>query len=223
MRRAAFTLLETIIVVAIVVAISAVALPSLASRVTAGRVGQAVLSLQSSAALARADAMDQGRTLTLVAEDVEGEWVLFTEPASSRPSGIAALREPEPAPEGRREVGSFDGVDLAGTLPSADEPPASETAANGGARPAPLGGAGAPPAEPPERRELAVFFADGSCRSGGPIYVLGKDGSRRVVRFGAISASIDVRILPKEQDELSARPPADQPPRLLSGGRGGDR
>ncbi|MFG0312747.1 MAG: hypothetical protein ACF8LL_00970, partial [Phycisphaerales bacterium] len=66
MRRGAFTLLEIVIVVALVVAISAVALPSLASRVTAGRASHAVRALESAVMLTRVESMRRGEPMTQI-------------------------------------------------------------------------------------------------------------------------------------------------------------
>lgn len=225
MHRAAFTLLETIIVVALIVAISAIALPSLALRVTAGRVGHAVLCIETSAAMARADAMELGVPRVLVAEWMDDEWVLFTDELSSRDTaqrgddrqaGQPGMRDPG----ARHEVGSFAGVDFVDQLPAIQDtgvggPGAEQT-------PAPGGDSGPDPADPRlgtmEPRELAVFFPDGSCRTEAPIYLLGRDGSRRVIRLGALASRLDVRVLPNEQDEVRARGESEPGGALLRGG-----
>ena len=91
MRRGGFTLLETMIVVLIVTAISAIFLPSLAGRATASRLGQASRAIESGAALAGAEAMSRGVIIAFVAERWDAEWVLWAEEVEPGGGMIALL------------------------------------------------------------------------------------------------------------------------------------
>ncbi|MCC7388217.1 MAG: prepilin-type N-terminal cleavage/methylation domain-containing protein [Phycisphaerales bacterium] len=210
MRRG-FTLLETMIVVLIVTAISAIVLPGLASRAASGRIGHAAQSLESGAALAAAEAMERGVIVALVAEDWDGQWVLWAEDVEPErlgevlaPRGDLPPLPPEEDRTRRVELASFDGVELTDELP-----PVALGPEEGGP------GMGSGPAEEPdlseeeeplppgehERFMLGVFFPDGSCRAGPAVYLVAEDGRRRVVRFSPLTGRVDVRVLPQEQAE----------------------
>jgi len=80
MRRPAFTILEMVVVILLVIAISAVVLPSLAGRVTAGKMGFAVRMFEVGTSQARTEAITQGSIVALVAERDKNSWVLYAEP-----------------------------------------------------------------------------------------------------------------------------------------------
>lgn len=208
MRRG-FTLLETMIVVLIVTAISAMFLPALASRAASGRVGQATQALESGAALAAAEAMERGVIVAFVAEDWEGEWVLWAEEAEPErlaellaPVGDLPPLPPEESQLHRVEVASFEGVEMTGRLPPVEVSGVEVLGAE-----VPADGRGEFPEQEPllpgehERLVLGIFFPDGSCRAGPTVYLVSDDGRRRVVRFSPLTGRVDVRVLPTEQDE----------------------
>lgn len=245
MRRG-FTLLETMIVVLIVTAISAIILPSLASRATDGRLGLASRSLESGAALAAARAMERGTIVALVAEDWGGEWVLWAEDVEpervgevlASGGGDPASAPVDPRTVQRVELASFDRVELTDRLPAlvdslTGEPDgaAGNDAAGAEGADGPAGSVGEEasllaPGEH-ERHVLGVFFPDGSCRAGPAVYLLAEDGRREVVRFSPLTGRVDVRGLPstlEEAEQQAARESAGAPlPETGTGDAGGRR
>lgn len=210
MRRGGFTLLETMIVVLIVTAISAIFLPSLAARATASRLGQASRAIESGAALAGARAMERGVIIAYVAEAWGDEWVLWAEEVA--PGEVGALLKPaEMSPEAppeedgarRVELASFEGVELTDTLPPAEDEllgpePLDDAAMDEGA----WSGEAALYPEVRERHVLGVFFADGSCRVGPTVYLISKDGDREVIHLRPLTGRVDSRRLPRVSEEL---------------------
>jgi prepilin-type N-terminal cleavage/methylation domain-containing protein len=208
MRRG-FTLLETMIVVLIVTAISAIFLPGLASRAASGRIGHAAQSLESGAALAAAEAMERGVIVALVAEDWDGQWVLWAEDVKPEllgevlaPRGDLPPLPPDEDQTRRVELASFDGVKLTDELPLVAIGPEEEGPGSGrGEEPDPSEEAEPLPPGEHERFVLGVFFPDGSCRAGPAVFLVAEDGRRRVVRFSPLTGRVDIRVLPQEQAE----------------------
>ncbi len=215
MRRGGFTLLETMIVVLIVTAISAIFLPSLAGRATASRLGQASRAIESGAALAGAEAMSRGVIIAFVAERWDAEWVLWAEEVE--PGGVGVLLKPaglspEPAPEEREvrrvEVASFERVELTDRLPPAEDellgPEPIDDAASDHPAMEEEGWSGEAALYPEvrERHVLGVFFADGSCRVGPTVYLLSEDGDREVIYLRPLTGRVDARRLPRVSEEL---------------------
>lgn len=214
MRRGAFTLVETMIVVLIVTAISAIFLPSIAARVTDGRIGHATRSIEAGAALAAAEAMERSTIIAYVAEQWRDEWVLWAEEVDPgqigtllRPAERGLGAAPEDRGAARHELASFEGVRLTDTLPPAlDEllgpEPIDDSAGplssdpGGGDR----GDAGR---DGPDRFVLAVFFADGTCRAGPKMYLVADDGRREAFSLGPLTGRVETRRLPTTSEELS--------------------
>ncbi len=217
MRRGAFTLIETMIVVLIVAAISAIFVPTIAARMTAGKLGHAGRSIESGAALAAAEAMKRSTIVAYVAEQWGDEWVLYAEDVEAGQAGALLRRggpglddmPPEERESRRQELASFAGVQLTDMLP-----PARDEAFG----PAPIGGTGegvstkttAMVGEYPfnaagvghERFVLAVFFADGSCRAGPTMYLVAEDGTREVIRLHPLTGRIETRRLSSVNEEI---------------------
>ncbi|HZW10972.1 MAG TPA: hypothetical protein VFF69_13805 [Phycisphaerales bacterium] len=228
MRRGAFTLLEIMIVVALVVAISAVALPSLASRVAGAQIGHAERSLHAAAALVQAEAMARGAPVSLVAERVGDEWALYAEPGGESGPPSDPGDAPAPPAEGlssRIELARFGEVQLSGALPEADEaspdaPPVETPDALTEPR-LPLNVGDEAPG--PERHEIAVFFPDGGCRPARPTYIVSGQGDRRAVYLRPLTGRVDVRRLPSVSEGFAQRGDADPADSLLPYGTEDDR
>lgn len=233
MRRGGFTLLETMIVVLIVTAISAIFLPSLAGRATANRLEQASRAIESGAALAGAEAMSRGVIVAFVAERWDAEWVLWAEEVE--PSGVGVLLKPagsslELAPEDREvrrvELASFERVELTDRLPPAeDELLGPEPIDDAAMEEEEWSGEAALYPEVRERHVLGVFFADGSCRVGPTVYLISEDGDREVIHLRPLTGRVDARRLPRVSEELEQmeRAGEDQlpPPGVEDAGRSG--
>lgn len=203
MRRGAFTILEVIIVVAIVAAISAVVLPALASRVVEGRTGHAIRAVEAAVVMARVEAVERGEMVALVAERIGDEWVLFAEPFDPHGASEEHSGPFEPPPEARTELIGFAGVRLSGGLPEvgSEESPSAEIV---GTQDPMLDSELAPEAMPePERLRIGLFFPDGGCRSPEPVYLLSAGGARHVLRVRPLTGKADVRRLPDERTEAS--------------------
>ncbi len=221
MRRRAFTLIETMIVVLIVTAISAIFLPTIAARMTDGKLGHATRSIEAGAALAAAKAMERSTIIAYVAEQWGDEWVLYAEDVDPSQIGVL-LQPPEPGLDmppqeretRRQELVSFAGVQLTDMLPPAMDEEFG---------PAPIGGAGGDrssdmlahiPLDAAEvgraRYVLAVFFADGSCRVGPKMYLVADDGKREVVHLHPLTGRIESRRLASVSDELEQLEEADE-------------
>lgn len=230
MRRG-FTLLETMIVVLIVTAISAIFLPALASRATDAELGNASRGIESGAALAAARSMERGSMIALVAEDWDGEWVLWAEEVE--PAGLGELLRPsedlpplppeEDAPP-REELLSFEGVRLTDELPPAVDPATGEALAEQPEEDVSLLEAELREPGVRPRLVLAVFFPDGSCRPGAPVYLVSDDGRREVVRFMPLTGRVEIRGLPPEAveaeqvEEAEPGAPLSPPPTGRAGG-----
>lgn len=210
MRRGAFTLLETMLVVLIVTAISAIFLPSLAARAAASRLGQAGSAIESGAALAAGAAMDRGVVVAFVAEQWDEEWVLWAEEVEPgeiggllKPAGAAPELPPESRERRRTELTSFDGVRLTDTLPPADDEALGPEPIDGPASGGPAWeGEGALEPGVRARHVLGVFFGDGSCRVGPTVYLISNDGEREAVHLRPLTGRVDVRRLPRVREEL---------------------
>lgn len=209
MRRGGFTLLETMIVVLIVTAISAIFLPSLAGRATANRLEQASRAIESGAALAGAEAMSRGVIIAFVAERWGAEWVLWAEEVE--PGGVGALLKPaglspEPPPEDREswraELTSFGRVELTDRLPPAEEELLGPEPIDDATVEEEWTGEAAMYPEVRERHVLGVFFADGSCRVGPTVYLSSEDGDREVIYLRPLTGRVDARRLPRVSEEL---------------------
>ncbi len=262
MRRAAFTVIEMMVVVMIVVAVSAVVLPSLAGRVTAGKMGMAVQALDMATSSARSRAMLESRMYALLAVHEKHAWVLVAQPieqgtavsmlgrlsmgddgtaAGAQVSGVDMRLEGEPGmPDAGtgtmpgfaadmlepvdstrwEELAHFDdAVSFTSQLPSVDstempaqamtgdkiEVPMGSPAPGAAAEAAGAAGIGSVPPSPTDTQPMliGVFFPDGSCRSGRVLYLVGQDGARRSLHFGAISGRLEVRTLPSVAEEAS--------------------
>lgn len=218
MRSRAFTIIELMVVVLIVTAISAIIIPGLAARVAGSRLDGAVRAVEFGAALASGEAMRRGEIVALVAErDRDGSWVLWAETVA--PDRAASVLSPEDGesgpmeevpPEGgerpaRTEVGSFAGVELSREV----RPPAMAGAPGpmeaGVADQEPFGGEGAE--EPfggrsPERWVLGVFFPDGSARAGATVYLASEDGrEQRSVRVRALAGGVESAVVNLSADD----------------------
>ncbi|VAX37747.1 hypothetical protein MNBD_PLANCTO03-110 [hydrothermal vent metagenome] len=221
MRRGAFTLIETMIVVLIVAAISAIFLPTIAARMTDSKLGHASRSIEAGAALAAAEAMKRSTIVAYVAEQWGEEWVLWAEDVEAAEVG-RLLRASEPgadlppdARETRREeLASFSGVRLTDVLPPARD-----------AMPGPgrIGGAGEEVSTEvlgadifgaagvePKRYVLGVFFADGSCRAGPAMYLVAEDGTREVVRLQPLTGRVETRRLSSVSEEIEQLEEAEE-------------
>lgn len=264
MRRPAFTVIEMMVVVMIVVAVSAVVLPALAGRVTAGKMGMAVQALDMATASTRSQAMLDSRMYALLAVHDKHAWVLVTQPVHQSDavsmlgrldrgdSGTAAGSEASDVsmplgkegetglgiPDARsstmpgfatemidtvdsthwKELAHFDDeVSFTSQLPSVDstgmsgeamtmdKSTLSQSSPTGGteAMRGAVAGRGIVPPEAAEEQPLliGVYFPDGSCRSKRVLYLVGRDGARRSLHFGAISGRLEVRTLPSVAEE----------------------
>jgi prepilin-type N-terminal cleavage/methylation domain-containing protein len=79
MPRRAFSLLEVLIAIAVVAAIAGVVFANLSGWTARSRFEAAIRQVESVVALVRADAMREGRALTLVAAERDGAWRLEVE------------------------------------------------------------------------------------------------------------------------------------------------
>jgi hypothetical protein len=213
MHRGAFTLLETMIVVLIVAAISAIFLPSIAARVTDGKLGHASRSIEAGAAIAAAEAMEGGTIIAYVAEKWGDDWVLWAEEVAPaeigellRPTDAGLDVPPDERETTRTELASFEGVGLTDLLPPAPDALIGPSA---------LGGTGEDFSVNSgiddtfdagwgerERFVLAVFFADGSCRAGPTMYLVADDGERESIHIRPLTGRVRVRRLPSIDEEL---------------------
>ncbi|MDQ7013745.1 MAG: type II secretion system protein [Planctomycetota bacterium] len=243
MRVRAFTILEIMIVVLIVTAISAVVIPTLVGRVAESKLGGAVRAVEFAAALAAAEAMQRGEVVAFVAERDGEAWVLYAEPIEPERIGSVFVRasgdelfEPMPdegQPRPRVELASFEGVEIRdqpvlrmspgmGGVGGFDEDPFA-TDAEGDEADAERFGLDVPTA----RWVLGVFFADGSARPGPTVYLIVDDGrEQRSARLRPLTGGIDVATVDpfgdappegetEEADELDDEP---MPPPSLPAG-----
>jgi len=222
MRRGAFTLVEVIVVVALITSIAAIVLPSLASRIVSGRAGHAVRAIESAVVLASAQAMRRGEIVELVAERDRDEWVLYAqEPA------LGGMEEDDPTVDGatglprtlttagwRVELVSFSGVELSAVLPESGEERLDGATEDLGLASDPLGlpvGREAPPLW----LSLGFFFPDGVCRAKSPLYVVSSDGLRRAIHLRPLTSRVDVRVLPTAEEEARQAASADEAEALV--------
>lgn len=242
MRVRAFTIIEIMIVVVIVTAISAVVLPTLVGRVAETELGGAVRAMDFAATLAAGEAMQRGEMMAFVAERDDHEWVLYAEPIKPEQIGTVFARSsddvpPDPMsedgqPRRRVELASFEGVEIRerpvlltaagvdGTDPLGEDPFAAvledeETLDRH------LG-----LDVPTERWVLGVFFADGSARPGPTVYLVVDEGrQQRSVALRALTGGIEAETIdpfgegPTEDgagksDESDADEPLMPPPAL---------
>lgn len=223
MRRRGFTIIETIVVIAIAIAVSSIVVPAIASRATAGRLGHAERMLQAAAVLAQSEAMRAGDLRLFVAERDRDEWVLYAEPIN--PAEVAAAfdtamgpSEPrDPSAAGRRvELGSFTDVAFTWDLP----PVSQEDVMPGfpdGTRdlmdlPEPSVEEGWDAPRPDDRVAICVFFPDGSCRAAPTLFLIGEAGRRRSIRIEPLTGRIDVRGLPTVEQEAEQLGSGDPDP-----------
>lgn len=217
MRVRAFTIVEVMVVVLIVTAVSALLIPTLLGRVAGSKLSGAARALEFGAALASAEAVERGRIVACVAEREGETWVLFGEVIDADRIGAYLTDDasdpfaaPEPAIEAdvfdaetgertiRVEFASFDGVVLADEpLPLTmledgsevvDEATLAMLAAQEEAEAAAFG-----EVETVSRWVVGVFFPDGSVRPGRKLYLRDEAGRlEREVRLRPLTGGLEV-------------------------------
>lgn len=90
-QRAAFTLVETLLVIALIVAVSAIALPIMASFAESSSFRSTCEQVSASGMYARAEAERSGRAVELCLEKRRGEWVLIAMPLGVATEAGSAL------------------------------------------------------------------------------------------------------------------------------------
>jgi type II secretory pathway pseudopilin PulG len=206
----AFTLLELLIAVGLVVALGALALPALwaGGRIEGARLESASGQLSAVIARCRAEAQRSGRPLALLYDPGEGARPalvvrsVLDAPGDERrgSGGVLAAIEREEFPAGltvslvRPESGNGDarGVEPSGGIPA---------------------GGGAPQGE---EVRLAVFMPDGSAVVAGPAYVYAGRAPERayevsIARWGASAEVRAIDLRPAPEDGSPAPPRAAGP------------
>jgi hypothetical protein len=110
------------------------------------------------------------------------------------------------------ELASFSGVELGAALPDvppegAPDPPAEE--------PIVRDVVAVDDEEPPKSVTLGVFFPDGACRAGSPLYVVSSDGARRAIHLRPLTSRVEVRLLPTAEEEAAQAASADETSELV--------
>lgn len=98
-HRVAFTLVETLLVIALIVAVSAIALPIMASFAESSSFRSTCEQVSASGMYARAEAERSGRAVELCFENRRGEWVLVAMPISVATESGSALGADQPISE----------------------------------------------------------------------------------------------------------------------------
>lgn len=198
MRRTGFTLLELAVVLTLLVALAALALPAVRSLTGAVLLDEAAERVRAELLIARAEAQREGLPVRVWAERVEnGGWRVLSrrlsvsEDVVTLDAGSLLLPEPragaaagnpaDPSLAGRVLVTLPSGVRIA--LPEAGMEMGMGVGSVAGADdalPLPFADEEPTPEEPEERRlELAVFLPDGSAMESRSLDVVDPDGERR--------------------------------------------
>lgn len=183
MARRGLTLVEVLAALALLVLLSALAMPALSGRLEESRFEAGKRQVEAAVMVCRAEALRQGRALRLVVRPMgRGEFGLFMERVSAGEALAAAGREVQDSPGGGEESGVAP-EDERGDLPTpvwsvlpgkvgvSGRPP--ETGESDGEWGEPEGVAIADESAPPPLEDvtIAVFFPDGSAVSAGPVYI----------------------------------------------------
>lgn len=195
--RRALTLIELVAAIAVMVVLSAIAMPVIAGRVAGARFESAARQIESFTVLSRAESQRRGEALELVVETT-GATQRFTleawrgtetgsKPGDSQPSGLTVLGE---FGEG---ISVSDKPPVAGRIDGLKEGGDQEV----------LRGAAVPPLREAirgQRTVLATFLPDGTATVGGPIYL--SDRERTVeVRLNTWTGAATVKDYEPPKDE----------------------
>ena len=196
MRRA-FTLIELVSVIAVLLVISALAWPVLDGRLAAARMRGAAQQVESALVGARAEAQARGIMVRLVArygaraEDPQSLVMVSVGDRTAREGGSGPTKGERPATKGDEagwERGS--GVRLQAEKPSA--------IAAGSTREAPVAKAG--PTEIAEDLVIATFLPDGTAAAGAVVYLTGgKDAAE--VRINRWTGEVSLTPIKEAQTE----------------------
>jgi prepilin-type N-terminal cleavage/methylation domain-containing protein len=238
MARRGLTLVELLAALALVVVLSALAMPTFQGRLEEARFDAGKRQLEAAVMVCRAEAVRHGRPLLLVVRVIRaGERGLYMERVAPEAAIGAAGPEGIDAPDspGGSGVPEGSGPAVESNLPTpvwavmpgrvrvSNRPPEPDVGGNAVAR----GGKGAAVASfegsgPGERAaevRIAVFFPDGSALGSGPVYVT--SGSLAVV--GTINRwTGSVVFKPYAAEEGEPEPEEDRPTRPAADGPAGD-
>lgn len=179
MPRRAFSLLEVLIAIAVVAAIAGVVFANLSGWTGRARFEAATRLVESAAAMVRADAMREGRALSLVAVERPDGWRLEVEEF-----GVEIA---EDSPTGRRVVVELpSGARMSATRPRPAEDEMLTVTPSINAQPGP---------EESERVDVCVLLPDGSAW-GGLKYVIGPGERLAEVRVSAWTGAARVTEVP---------------------------
>lgn len=227
MGRRAFTLMEVLIVLALLLALASVVVPVAVTQARAGHVADAGLQLEAALAMARADAQRQSAPVRVLARTLRsGEVEVFAETIAL---GVPERETDAPtwgeaAPERRTRDGVTSERPVATlTLPKGvvvsdrrDEP--ADTRAGGGGSGVPRGGdpgpmqasasadsQGVPREDSTEGSAdgarsallLAVFLPDGEVVGPGPRFLLDGRGGLAEIRVDSLSGRVRVVSVPR--------------------------
>lgn len=198
MRRRGFSMIELLIVVAIVVALGAVVSASLLGWGADARFEEASRRVESAFVIARADALREGRALAIMARPDRGrdgmDLVLETfDPEGGSEAGARPSRRLVALPDGVRVVDRLESQDGAGTAaPGADA--AVQAGAGGSVR-------------------LCVMLPDGGAWASAPVYLVGPGDRAAKIGVNRWTGTARIEVVEaRERAEAAADEEAELPP-----------
>jgi len=228
MRRPAFTLIETLITIALLVMLAAVVLPNLAPRIAERRFRDAQQRVELAAVMCRAEAMRAGEARVLVArEDADGVWRFYAEPLTPESAESSYPMQPdrldieapefEPAREPLLELP--EGCSITDELPQTDADELLEPFEELQPELPDLADAGfvEPESEPAPSFVLAAFLPDGRAVTPAELYLLGPGERAATIRIGVWTGAAHVEPIAPEPDADAFGELADLTPPAESG------
>lgn len=213
------TLLELAVAGALVLALAALVLPAVLSRLDAGQFDATRDGIIAVLAQARAEAQRTGQTVRVVADTrADRSFALYIEPYQPEPADPADLSNPfglhptvTQARSRRLELVLPAGFSLSTTLPSADDP---HPVGGASAAPRPPAAGDSLPADPlatgptapaSEVLTVALYLPDGTAMAGEARYLLGRTGRGARIELNPLTGR--ARLVPLQP--LATRPNPD--------------